>query len=65
LDQLSDFHLLNTVRMVRYRRLLCAGHVGGTEERGNTACRIFMEESLGKLTLWRLRRRWEDIIKKS
>jgi hypothetical protein len=51
--------------MVRYRRLLCAGHVGGTEERGNTACRIFMEESLGKLTLWRLRRRWEDIIKKS
>jgi hypothetical protein len=52
----------NIVRVIKSRRMKCAGHVVRTGEmRG--LCRVFVWKPEGKKPLGRPRRRWEDNIK--
>ena len=52
----------NIVRMIKSRRLRCAGHVARLEE-GRSAFKILTGKPTGKWPLGRPRRRWEDNIR--
>jgi hypothetical protein len=52
----------NIVRVIKYRRLRWAGHVARMEE-GRSAFRILTDTCIGKRSLGRPRRRWEDNIR--
>ena len=49
----------NIVRVIKYRRLIWAGHV----TRMVTALKMLTGKPTGKRPLWRPRRRWEDNIR--
>ena len=49
----------NIVRVIKSRRLRCAGHVARMEE-GRNALKILTSKPTGKRSLWSPRRRWED-----
>jgi hypothetical protein len=52
----------NIVRVLKSRRLRCAGHVARMEE-GRSAFKMLTRKPTGKRTLGRPRRRWEDNIR--
>jgi hypothetical protein len=52
----------NIIRMIKSRRMRCAGHVACVGE-GRGACRILVGRPEGRRPLGRSRRRWEDNIK--
>ena len=52
----------NIFRVIKSRRLRCAGHVARKEE-GKSALKILLGEPTGKRPLGRPRRRWEDNIR--
>ena len=52
----------NIVRVIKSRRLRCAGHVARMEE-GTSAFKISTGKPTGKRPLGRPRRRWEDNIR--
>jgi hypothetical protein len=62
-EELNDLYsLLNTVRVVKSRRMRWAGHVARMgEDRG--VHRVLVGKPKGKKTLGRPRRRWENNIK--
>jgi hypothetical protein len=62
-EELNDlFSLPNIVRMVKSRRMRWAGHVARMgEDRG--VYRLLVGKPVGKMPLWRPRRRWKDNIK--
>ena len=51
----------NTVRMMKSRRMRCAGHVARMEE-GRGVHKVLVGKPEGKIPLGRSRRRWEDNI---
>ena len=51
----------NIVRVIKFRRLRCAGHVARME--GISPFKILTGKHTGKILLGRLRRRWEDNIR--
>ena len=58
----SVYRSPNIVRVIKSRRLRCAGHVA-TKEEGRNAFKILTGKSTGKVPLGRPRRRWEDNIR--
>ena len=52
----------NIVRVIKSRRLRCAGHVARMKE-GSSAFKILTGKPTGKRPLGRPRRRWEDSIR--
>ena len=52
----------NIVRVIKYRRLRCAGHVARMEE-GKSVFKILTGKCTGKRPLGRPRSRWEDNIR--
>jgi len=52
----------NIVRMIKYRRLRCTGHVARMEE-SRIAFKILTGTPTGKRPIGRPRRRWEDNIR--
>ena len=52
----------NIVRVIKYRRLRCAGHVARMEE-GRSAFKIVTGKPTGRRPLGRPRRGWEDNIR--
>jgi hypothetical protein len=50
------------IRMIKSRRMRCAGHVARIGEKRN-ACRILVGKPEGKRPLVRPRRKWVDNIK--
>ena len=52
----------NIVRVIRSRRMRCAGHVARMGE-GRSVYRVLVGKPEGKRPLGRPRRRWEDNIK--
>ena len=62
-EELSDLYSLpNIVRVVKFRRMRCVGHVAGMGE-GRGVHRVLVVKPEGKRPLGRPRRRWEDNIK--
>jgi hypothetical protein len=62
-EELSDLYsLLNTLRMVKSRRMRWVGHVACMGE-GRGEHRVLVGKLEGKRPLGRPRRRWEDNIK--
>jgi hypothetical protein len=62
-DELHDpYSSPNIVRVIKSKRLRCAGHVARMGE-GRGAYRVLVGRPEGKRPLGRPRRRWEDIIK--
>ena len=62
-EELSDLYSLpNIVRVVKSRRMRCAGHVARMGE-GRGVYRVLLGKPEGKRPLGRPRRRWEDNIK--
>ena len=57
----SLYRSSNIVRVIKSRRLRCAGHVARMEE-GKSAFKILAGKPTGKRLLGRTRCRWEDII---
>jgi len=59
-EELSDVYSLpNIVRVVKSRRMRCAGHVARMGE-GRGVYRVLVRKPEGKRPLGRPRRRWED-----
>ena len=58
----SLYRLPNIVRVIKSRRLRCAGHVARMDE-GRSALKILTGKPTGKRLLGRPRRRWEDNIR--
>ena len=58
----SLFRSPNIGRVIKYRRLIWAGHVARMEE-GRSAFKILIGKSTGKRPLGRPRGRWEDNIR--
>ena len=56
------YRLPNTVRVLKSRKLRCAGHVARMEE-GRSAFKILTGKPTGKRPLGRPWRRWEDNIR--
>ena len=56
------YHSPNIVRVIKFRRLRCAGHVARMEKSGN-AFKILVGTHTGKRPLGRPRRRWEGDIR--
>jgi hypothetical protein len=52
----------DAVRVMKSRRMRCAGHVARMGERRG-ACRVLVEKPEGRRPLGRPRHRWEDNIK--
>ena len=62
-EELSDLYSLpNIVRVVKSRRMRCAGHVAHMGE-GRVVHRVLIGKREGKRPLGRPRRRWVDNIK--
>ena len=62
-EELRDFYSLHSiVRVVKSRRMRCAGHVTHIGE-GRGVHRVVVGKPEGKRPLGRPRRRWEDNIK--
>jgi hypothetical protein len=57
----SPYSSLNTVRVIKSRRMRWAGHVARMEE-GRGVYRVLVGKPEGKRPLGRPRRRWEDNI---
>ena len=58
----SLYHSPNTARVMKSRRLRCAGHVPRKEE-GRSSFNILIAKPIGKRPLGMHRRRWEDNIR--
>jgi len=58
----SLYHSPNILRVIKYRRLRCAGHVAKMEE-GRSAFKILKDKPTRQRALGRPRRRWEDNIR--
>ena len=62
-EELNDLYSSpNTVRVIKSKRLRCAGHVARMEE-GRGVHKVLVGKPEGKRQLGRRRRRWEDNIK--
>jgi len=62
-EELSDpYSLPNIVRVVKSRRMRCAGHVASLGQ-GRVMYRVLVGKPEGKRPMGRPRRRWEDNIK--
>ena len=57
----SLYRLPNIVKLIKSMRLTCACHIVRMEE-GRSAFKILTGKSIGKRTLERPKRRWEDNI---
>jgi hypothetical protein len=61
-EKLNGLYFLpNIVRVIKSRRLRCAGHVARMGE-GRVVYRVLVGKSEGKRPLGRPRRRWEDSV---
>ena len=62
-EELSDLYSSpNTLRVIKSRRMIWAGHVARMGERRGVY-RVLVGKPEGKRPLWRPRRRWEDNIR--
>jgi len=62
-EKLNDLYCSpNTVRVIKSRRMRCAGHVARMGKRRGV-CRVSVGKPEGKRSLGRPRRRWGDNIK--
>jgi hypothetical protein len=61
-DELHNLYSPNILRVIKSRRIRCAGHVA-CMEKGRSVCCGLVGRSKGKKPLGRPRHRWEENIK--